>query len=356
MVFTSQIPIFVSNHERNIMKSKLLLIPTGGMSREEWLSYRHTGVGASEVGSILGLDQYTSSLELFYYKIGDVPRFDTQNMAAFMGLQQEDLNANLWQYWEGDQDSMIRNFMAGKIVRRCQRVRAYVRNPDYPWLYVSLDRKINKTATRGEGALELKNIGGWEADKWEAGLPPKYVTQMATQIFVCEFEFGEMSLLEDARKMDVLPFEPMPTITEHIVTKTKTFWDSVQAGRKLVNEKYLAMTQFNQRRVDECNAEIDKLAPEPDGTLVYADYLKQKFDKPHTAERRGTPQEFEAAKSQRDAVDRIKEITEVKLLQENTLKKAMGDSVQCLDFGQDGKVLWSVSAGGSRIFRNKIKG
>lgn len=339
----------------NVMKSKLQLIPTGEMSREAWLSYRHTGLGASEVGCILGLDDYTSSLELYYYKIGEVPKFDTESMASFIGQIDEDKIARLWQYWEGDEESMIRNFRENKIVRRCQRVNAYVRNPDYPWLYISLDRKINKHGDLDEGTLELKTIGGWEANKWEAGLPPKYITQVQTQILVAEFLYGEMALLEDNRKFFVYPIERNENIINHIITRTKDFWDRVEKGRRLVNEKYDAMTKFNQRRVDECTHEIDALAPEPDGTLAYSDYLKKRFDKPSSAERKGTPSELENAIAQRDAADRLKEVTETKLLHENVLKKSMGDICQVLDFGKDGKVYWSKTSTGSRIFRNKLK-
>ncbi len=337
------------------MKSKLELIPTGGMNREEWLNYRHTGIGASEVGSILGLDDYTSSLELYYYKIGEIPKFDTESMASFMGREQEDLIARLWQYWDGDEDTMIRNFRTGTIVRKCQRVNAYVRNPAYPWLYVSLDRKINRQGGRGEGTLELKTLGKWEADKWEAGLPPKHITQVQTQIGVCEFDWGEMAVMLDGRRLDVFPFDKSATIWEHVVTVTKDFWDRVEKGRKLVNEKYHCLSQFNQKRADECTHEIDKLAPEPDGTLAYADYLKQRFNKPSSAERKGTEAELETARQHQDASDRLKEITETKTLHENTLKKIMGDMTQCLDFGSDGKVYWSKTAAGGRIFRNKLK-
>lgn len=338
------------------MKSKLQFIPTTGMSRDEWIAYRHTGIGASEVGSILGLDDYTSSLELYYYKIGEVAKFDTESMASFMGREQEDLIARLWQYWENDEATMIRNFRENKIVRKCQRVSSYVRNPDYPWLYVSLDRKINKHQGRDEGTLELKTISGFEADKWEAGLPPKYVTQVQTQMAVCEFLYGEMAILQDGRRLHVLPFDRSDNIVQHVITRTKDFWDRVEKGRKLVNEKYHAMTQFNQRRVEELNHEIDMLAPEPDGTLVYSDYLKERFSRPSTAERKGTQAELDTAIAQRDAADQMKAIQEVKLTHESALKRAMGDTVQVIDFGQNGKVYWSVTSSGARIFRNKIKG
>lgn len=336
------------------MKSHLQLIPTGDMSREDWLTYRHKGLGASEVGTVMGLDDYTSSLELFYYKIGEVAKFDVESMAAFMGREQEDLIARMWMHWEDDQDTMIRNFRASKIVRRCQRVNAYVHNPAYPWLFVSLDRKINKHGSKGEGSLELKTISSYESDKWEAGLPPKHVTQVQTQLAVCEFDYGEMAIKEDNRRMDVLPFETHDGIIEAIVTQTKEFWDKVLEARKLVNEKYLPELQYNQRRMDEINHEIDKLAPPPDGTLAYAKYLAERFNRANLAERRGTPLERAYAIEQMELAQKIKDLQEAKIQRENFLKKEMADH-QVLDFGTDGKVYWSKNSTGSRTFRNKLK-
>lgn len=338
------------------MNSRLQFISTTGMDRETWLSYRHTGIGASEVGAILGLDQYLSSLELYYYKIGEVPRFNTESMAAFIGKVDEDKIANLWQFWEpgGDEQVMIRNFYAKKVIRKCRRVRAYVRNPAYPWLFVSLDRKTDaKYDSRGEGALELKTIGGYEADKWEAGLPPKYITQVQTQIGVCEFGFGEMALLEDNRKFFVYPFDKSDSIFQHVVTATGNFWNKVVAGRKLVNEKYHCMATFNQKRVQELQHEIDALAPEPDGSLAYANYLKDRFDNPNKMERQGTSAELSAAIEHWRVVSELKELQEQKNLQESYLKKGMAD-IQVLDFGAYGKVYWHKTENG-RLFRNKLK-
>ncbi len=336
------------------MKANLQLISTKEMSREEWLTYRHTGLGASEVGIILGLDDYTSSLELFHYKIGSVAKFDVEGMSQFMGREQEDLVAKLWQYWDGDEQSMIENFRTGRIIRKCQRVNAFMRNPEYPWLYVSLDRKINKQGDKGEGTLEIKTIGGYEADKWAAGLPPKYVTQVQTQMLVGEFGWGEMAILQDGRKMNVLPFDRSPGIMEHIVTKTKAFWDKIVQGRKLVNEQYVARINFNERRVQEINAELDMLAPEPDGTLAYADYLSEKFNRPRYPDRLGTEEEYNTAVLQFQLSEQMKEVAEQKILQENRLKKWMGE-YQVLDFKERGKIYWSVNSAGNRTFRNKLK-
>lgn len=335
------------------MKSKLLFTSTVGMDRDTWLQFRTRGLGASEVGSVLGLDDYTSSLELFYRKIGEVPTFDVESMAAFMGREQEDLIAQMWQYWDGDQESMIANYRADKVVRRCQRVNAYIQHPEFPWLYVSLDRKMLKHAGRGEGTLELKTITAWEADKWEAGIPPKWLTQVNTQMLVPEFDHGEMAVLQDARKLHVLPFERSDTIVQHIVVRTKEFWDRVVEARKLVNEKYHPSNQWNQRRLDELTAAIDALAPEPDGTLAYSNYLAERHQRPEYAERSGNLEELEHAQQHRALALQIDNLEEQKRQHENALKVAMSDH-QLLTFGLHGKVYWSLSDRG-RTFRNKVK-
>jgi predicted phage-related endonuclease len=340
------------------MKSHLQLVPTKDMTREAWLAYRHTGLGASEVGACLGLDDYLSSLELYYYKIGDAPRLDTESMAAFMGRYLEDNIAEMWQYWDPTAPNpelvMIDNFRAGTIVRKCRRINAFVRNPKYPWLYVSLDRIINKHGAIDEGTLELKTLGGWESDKWVGGLPPKFITQVNTQMAVCEFVYGEMAVLQDGRRFDVMPFELNANIVEAVVTRTKEFWDRVLAGRKLVNEKYLPEHRYNQRRLDDLQYEIDRLAPEPDGSLAYDDYLKERFKNPTTSSRRGTEVERRLAMNHVFKKKLVDEAAEELRQIEGELKVAMADA-QALDFGADGKVYWTKTVQGNRIFRNKIR-
>lgn len=327
------------------------------MSREQWLAYRSGGIGASEVGTVLGLDDYKSSLQLFYEKIGDVPLWDTETMAAFMGKEMEDLVADMWQYWDPgtpDEETMMRNYRENLKVRRCRRVNAYVCNPAYPWLFVSLDRIANKSNGRDEGAVECKTIGGYEADKWEAGIPPKYVMQVQQEMLLPEFSWAEMALLQDNRKFFVLPFDPNTVLQETIITRTKEFWDKVVTAKRYVAIKYQAAAGFNYREAEQAQAEIDKLAPEPDGTLAYAKYLSEKFNKPTKLERNGTERERIEAIEINHIAQVMKSLETEKRERESRLKVAMAD-YQVLNFGAGGKVYWSQDARGARVFRNKIK-
>lgn len=327
------------------------------MSRADWLRYRMTGIGASEVGTVMKLNPYKSAIQLFYEKIGDYVE-SLENLAMFLGTESEEFIADLWQYWpekEGSTQAMIENYRAGRVIRRCQRVNAYVRNPKYPWLFVSLDRKINKTAIKGEGALELKRISSWEADKWEAGIVPGHVVQVQTQIMVAEFDHGEMAVLQDGPEYNVFPFTLNKAICKAIVKDTKEFWDRVLEARIVQTRKFEATRTFNMRMVQDCDAALQKLEPEPDGTQAYADFLKKKYRIDDPGEKAGTDEVFQWACSLVKCNEKMKRIAEDKLLYENRIKKAMGDKVTKFTFGDKGYVGWGQDVNGTRRFVNKLK-
>lgn len=335
------------------MKGHLQFISTVGMTSESWLAYRAKGIGASEVSTILGLNPYKSSIELFYEKIGD-PIPTVENMAMFMGKEQEAFIAELWQYWQGSPESVITNYRAGKKIRRCQRVNAYVRNPKFPHLFVSLDRKMNRHGNKDEGALEIKTISGWEANKWEGDIPPAHVIQLQTQLMVCEFEHGELAVLKDGRDFMVYPFEPLPEVQATIANATSDFWQRVTHGRILINQRYEAQRTFNMRLADECEARLHDIEPAADGSDAFTNYLKEKYRQDSGGEMEGTPDLYELAVEHDKCSRQIKEAEKNKALVENRLKKAMG-TVPTINFGTLGKVHWKTDSSGKRRFMNKIK-
>lgn len=336
------------------MHSSLQLISTAKMTREEWLLYRKTGIGASEVGCIMGLSQYKSSIELFYEKIGEEIGYNVENINMFMGKFQESSVAELWEYWDGSEESMMVNYYNNNKMRRCQRVNAYVRNPLYPWLFVSLDRKINKHDNRDEGALEVKTINGYEADKWEAGIPPSHVVQVQTQCKVCMFEYGELATLKDGRRFDVVPFEINKIITDNIIESTFEFWERVERGREVVTQRFQAQRTFNMKAVEELSAEIAALEPPPDNTEAYADFIKARYGRSTEGERPGTILELEVARKEKAAKENIKELQEDARLYSNQLKNFVG-SMERIDFGASGFVSWKSDVNGTRRLLNKTK-
>lgn len=337
------------------MKSHLKLVSTVNMSPEDWLRYRKRGIGASEIAAVMGLSQYKSSIELFYDKIGEELGYSTESIAAFLGHEQESLLAKMWEYWDGSKEGMIANYRSGNKVRRCQRVNAYVNNPNIPWLFVSLDRKINKHDDKEEGTLELKTIGGYEADKWTEGIPPSHVVQVQTQMAVCEFEYGELATLRDNRDFYVLPFEHHPSIIENIIHTTKEFWDRVEEGRSIVTQRYEAQRTFRQKDVEELSAQLMQLEPPADGSDAYTSFMKKKYNIAEPGERLGTPEQLVIAQQHKIICNQIKTLEESRELFANQLRGVFRDQFDKLDFGDDGFVSWKGNKNGVRTFLNKVK-
>lgn len=336
------------------MKKHLILSSTKDMSYEDWLRFRKRGIGASEVGAIMGLSQYTSNIQLFYEKIGEALDYKVENIAMFNGKELESYVANMWQYWGGDEASMIANFRAKNKVQRMQRVNAYIQNPKYPWLFVSLDRKINKGGARGEeGALEIKTIAGYEADKWVGCIPPSHIIQVQTQCLVCEFPYGELAVLRDGRFFDVYPFEIMPNVCENIVEKTHEFWQRVDTARKVLTQRFEAQQNFNMRAVEELTQELHTLEPEPDSSEGLETFLKEKYRIAKPGERQGTLIELEAAKEHKRAKQQIKELEVTVREKENYLKTQLKE-MTTLSFGNEGRVTWNADTNGVRRFDNRV--
>ena len=95
--------------------------------RNEWLEHRKSGIGSSEVATILGLDPWETPYQLWRRKVGlDEPKTETFAMKA--GHYLEDAVA---QFWHDDTGREIIKSSAGDWL---------IRNNERPYLQVSPDR------------------------------------------------------------------------------------------------------------------------------------------------------------------------------------------------------------------------
>ena len=339
------------------MRSDLIVTTTEGMSHKDWLHFRTRGLGASDIGAVLGFSDYCSPMQKFDEKISLIPKPKFENLAMFLGKRAENLNAEMWEYWDGSVEGMMKNFYAGTKVRRCRRINAYIQNPKYDWLFVSLDRIINKHVDKGrsfgEGALELKNLSSYEVQKWEEGIPTSHLLQVQTQMLVCEFDYGELAVKQDDRNYTVYPFEKNKEICEQIVEQTQDFWQNVKEARKIQTQIFHAKQNFNQRLVEDLEYRLQELEPEPTGDDSVSDFLSEKYRKGVRGEREGNEIELLLAKTHAEKKAELKEVEHQLREAENKLKNSMKDT-EVLNFGKEGKIYWTNTKIGNRVFRNKI--
>lgn len=176
-------------------------------NREQWLQSRQGGIGSSEVGTILGLNEYESAYQLWRRKMGyDAPK--QENRAMMMGHILEPAVAQCWELETG-----------GKIVKNSAKEYVVYRD-EAPWRRVSPDREY-KTYGKGRGILECKTT----AMKVDVdNIPQVWYLQLQYQLGVCGYSEGTLAWLINGREFDCKRFEFNPSIFAIICDKVDEFW------------------------------------------------------------------------------------------------------------------------------------
>lgn len=148
---------------------KIQMIPTADMSREEWLEERRNSLGGSDMGAVLGLNQYRSPYSVWAEKVGIFPeRPDNEAMRQGRDLEE-----------------YVAQRFAEKSGYKVQRMNYLLRNDDAPHLHASIDRRIvgepSGLECKTASALNMKAYAGGE-------FPESYYAQCVAYLAVTEWE------------------------------------------------------------------------------------------------------------------------------------------------------------------------
>jgi putative phage-type endonuclease len=117
-------------------------------SRQVWLAARRTGIGGSDISTLVGLNRWSSRYELWLDKTGQLPLVDEQSEAAEMGMLLE---------------PVVRERFA-----RVQHLHVTpvgtLRSVRWPWMLANPDGLCSD----GDG-YEGKTAGTWQGAEWARG-------------------------------------------------------------------------------------------------------------------------------------------------------------------------------------------
>jgi len=134
--------------------------------RETWLSYRATGIGASEIAGVLGASSWESPLTVYRGKVDPPPHRDDEEWMQWGLLLEPAIRAELGR-------------RAG-VTFDAERSGWMLRSTAHPWATATPD----EVTTDGE-PCEVKNLAwGYDPEEWEAGIPEKYRLQCQHQLLV----------------------------------------------------------------------------------------------------------------------------------------------------------------------------
>jgi len=133
-------------------------IPTAGISREEWLGLRKSGIDGSDAGAVCGFDQYKSIMGVFKDKTcGSTETKDNESMRQERGLEE---------------------YVAGRFSEatglKTRRSNFMYRSNEYPYMVANIDHLV----TGEDAGLECKTASAYSADRWKDGdIPLHYLVQ-----------------------------------------------------------------------------------------------------------------------------------------------------------------------------------
>lgn len=197
--------------------------------QQAWLEERKKGIGASEAGTILGINPYESPYELYLHKRNETPAKEATLPMRLGHLMEPVLHTLYVQETKRD------------LVDPGEY--AILQHPDHPWLRATLDRMSTFDDGR-EGPVELKAPmagyfsadGAWHApdshmETWlRHEAPLMYQAQLQIQMACSGTECGEIVALIGNAELLILPYERNDEFLDAIIPVLYEFWTGVQNG------------------------------------------------------------------------------------------------------------------------------
>ncbi len=179
-------------------------------SDEDWLELRNKGVGGSDVASIMGLNKYSSPLEVWLLKTGRAESKDlSDNQAVEWGNRLESLVGEKYADMHPD--------------RKIRRVNAVARSLDRPWAQASLDYEVIDNGRHG--VLEIKTAGISRAKDWDNGVPAYYLTQIVHYMSVLNRDFADVAVLIGGNDYREYRIERDEEDIQAVNNAVDTFWN-----------------------------------------------------------------------------------------------------------------------------------
>ena len=177
---------------------------------KQWVEARKNGIGGSDVASIMGLNKYSSPLNVWLVKTGRKESPDlSDNQAVEWGNRLEDVVADKFADEHPELQVRRRNATMVSIKR--------------PWAFANIDRWV--TDGKGNvGILEVKTVGMRRAADWDNGVPLYYLTQVMHYMSVTGYKYAWVAVLIGGQEFREYYIERDEQDIQAINDAVDTFW------------------------------------------------------------------------------------------------------------------------------------
>jgi putative phage-type endonuclease len=283
-----------------------VLASTTGMSREDWLKMRQTGLGGSDASAVVGLNRYRSPLSVYYDKVQGEP------------VTEE----NEFMYWGNALEEIVANEFTRRSCLKVRRKNAILQSKEYPFMLANVDRLVVGV----DEGLECKTASAYKSGEWSnENIPWEYELQCHHYMAVTGYSAWWIAVL---------------------IGGNQFIYKRVQRDQAIIDQLTAIESAFWNEHV------IPQKPPAPDGSAGSSETLKSLYPNSNGTEI-DLPSEVEKwVLQQDDAKAAIKAAEELKDEAENRLKALLGDNE--VGRWRDIKVVWK-NVTSNRIDSKKLK-
>ena len=182
-------------------------------TREEWLAERRTGIGGSDVAAIMGVSPWTSPLQVYLEKRGELPP-QPDNDAMMFGRLLEPI---------------VRQVYADRTGHSVTVPGRAVRSARYPWLLANFDGLTDHPRVY-EGKT-ARHRDGW-GEPGSGDIPLGYLLQVQHYMIVSTLSVTDVAVLFGGSQFECYTVEADRELQDMIVDETHAFWQRVQRGEQ----------------------------------------------------------------------------------------------------------------------------
>lgn len=270
---------------------------------KEDIENRKDYIGGSDIGTIMGVNQWKSPYTLWAEKTGLITPEDISDKdAVWFGVMEEDIVAKRFMM-KTDLKVKKSNFAYG-----CE---------EYPYLKGHVDR----IASKGKWGLEIKTTSSWNKTNYDDGeIPEAHYWQCMFYMFLTGWDTWYLATKRDNR-FYITKIARDEEAIERMLGACEEFWNHVQTGEPVeIDGSASTQETLDEMYPEERKGEIVDLEKEEDTLLALLEIGSQE-----------------------------KNLKELKTKYQNEIKAVLGEAER----GETGQfnVSWKANAKGTRVFR-----
>lgn len=204
--------------QTNKRPTAIRLVSTKDMSRQEWLTVRNQGIGASDAAAAIGISPYRSRLELWMIKTGRMPSELTN--------APDDLDSPM--YWGNVLEPIVAEHYSRKTGLKVRRVNSVLQHsdPDKAWMLANLDYAV--VGSDDVQILECKTAGEYGARLWQDGVPDYYQCQVQHQLAITGKQVADVAVLIRGQEFRIYRIERDDELIRELIELEREFWQFVE--------------------------------------------------------------------------------------------------------------------------------